>query len=171
MEDELRHAAVTDPLTGVLNRRGFEEALRQTAAFSKRYGHPLSIIAMDLDHFKKVNDLHGHAAGDAALKAAASLVMQELRSETDFVGRVGGEEFTLLLPHTDADGAAALAERIRASLRQHPFLINGVPVPLAASFGVSQLADDHDVDRVLAEADKALYRAKRVGRNRVVVAR
>jgi diguanylate cyclase (GGDEF)-like protein len=171
MEDELRHAAVTDALTGVLNRRGFEEALRQTTAFARRYGHPLSVIAMDLDHFKKVNDLHGHSGGDAVLNAAASLVMQELRSETDFVGRVGGEEFTLLLPHTNAEGAAALAERIRGRLEQHPLIVKGAPVRLTASFGVRQLADDHDIDRLLTEADKALYRAKRAGRNRVAVSR
>jgi diguanylate cyclase (GGDEF)-like protein len=169
LENELRQAAVTDSLTGALNRRGFDEALRQQTASAKRHGHPLSVVAMDLDHFKTVNDRFGHAAGDAALKKAASLVMQELRLDTDFLGRVGGEEFMLLCPQTTAEGAAALAERIRSRLIGKPFMINGAEVWLTASFGISQLGGDNDPDRMLIDADKALYQAKRLGRDRIVV--
>lgn len=169
LEDELRHAAVTDALTGALNRRGFDEALRQTSAFAKRYGHPLSVIAIDLDHFKTVNDRHGHAAGDRALKAVASLIMQELRGETDFLGRIGGEEFIVLCPHTPAEGAVALAERIRCRLASTSISVGTTAVSLTASFGVRQLADDKDVDGMLAASDDALYRAKRSGRNRIVL--
>ena len=169
LENELRQAAVTDALTGALNRRGFDEALRQQTASARRHGHPLSTIAMDLDHFKQVNDRFGHAAGDAALKKAASLVMQELRSDTDFLGRVGGEEFMLLCPQTTAEGAAALAERIRGRLVGEAFKINGAEAWLTASFGISQLPPDHDAGRMLIEADKALYQAKRLGRDRIIV--
>jgi diguanylate cyclase (GGDEF)-like protein len=171
LEHELRQAAVTDSLTGTLNRRGFDEALRQQAASAKRHDHPLSVVAMDLDHFKEVNDRFGHAAGDAALKAEASLVMQELRRDTDFLGRLGGEEFMLLCPQTTADGAAALAERIRSRLAGEAFLINGTKVWLTASFGISQLGSDKDAERMLIEADKALYEAKRSGRDRIIVSR
>jgi diguanylate cyclase (GGDEF)-like protein len=171
LENELRQAAVTDSLTGALNRRGFDEALRQETASAKRHGHPLSVVAMDLDHFKDVNDRFGHAAGDAALKAAASLVMQELRRDTDFLGRVGGEEFMLLCPQTAADGAAALAERIRTRLASEAFSINGTQVWLTASFGISQFAGHDDAERMLIEADKALYEAKRLGRDRIILLR
>jgi diguanylate cyclase (GGDEF)-like protein len=170
LEDELRQAAVTDALTGALNRRGFDEALRQETAAATRYGNPLSVIAMDLDHFKEVNDRFGHAAGDAVLRAAASLVMQELRRDTDFLGRVGGEEFLLLCPQTTPEGAAALAERIRSRLAGEAFTINDSEVWLTASFGIGQLAPDDDSGRMLIEADKALYQAKRLGRDRIVVA-
>jgi diguanylate cyclase (GGDEF)-like protein len=169
LESELRQAAVTDSLTGALNRRGFDEVLRQQTASAKRHGQPLSTIAMDLDHFKDVNDRFGHAAGDAVLKRAASLVMQELRLDTDFLGRVGGEEFMLLCPQTTIEGAAALAERIRARLVGEAFKINGAEARLTASFGIGQLRADHDADRMLIEADKALYQAKRLGRDRIIV--
>ena len=97
--------------------------------------------------------------------------MQELRRDTDFLGRLGGEEFVLLCPQTPAEGAAALAERIRSRLVSEAFLINETPVWLTASFGIGQLGDDNDPDRMLIEADKALYQAKRLGRDRIVVSR
>jgi diguanylate cyclase (GGDEF)-like protein len=169
LENELRQAAVTDSLTGALNRRGFDEVLRQEAATAHRHRHPLSAVAMDLDHFKEVNDRFGHAAGDMVLRAAASLVMQELRLDTDFLGRVGGEEFMLLCPQTTAEGAAALAERIRSRIRRETFMINGAEVRLTASFGVSQLGAKGDPSHMLVAADQALYQAKRLGRDRIIV--
>jgi diguanylate cyclase (GGDEF)-like protein len=108
-------------------------------------------------------------AGDRVLKAVSSLIMQELRGETDFLSRVGGEEFIVLCPHTPADGAEALAERIRCRLAETALPVGAAAVMLTASFGVRQLADDKDVDAMLAAADDALYEAKRSGRNRTVL--
>lgn len=169
VEAELRRIALTDSLTGVLNRRGFDDLARQLTASARRYGHALSVIAIDLDHFKRINDLHGHAAGDSVLTSIAWLLMAEVRRETDAVSRVGGEEFMLLLPHTTAEGAGILAERLRLRIAEMPVSIGDREIRVTASFGVRELAPGGDAERMLIDADGALYEAKQRGRNCVVV--
>jgi diguanylate cyclase (GGDEF)-like protein len=170
VEGELRRIAVTDGLTGVLNRRGFEEVVQKETAAARRYNYPLSVVAIDLDHFKRVNDLHGHSAGDTVLMTVAAMFMEELRSDTDAIGRVGGEEFMILLPHTPASGAAVLAERLRRRLLVFPVRVADATLHMTASFGVRQLGDDGSAEQMMIAADDALYRAKHSGRNAVVVA-
>lgn len=169
VEGELRRIAVTDGLTGVLNRRGFEETVQKETASARRYGYPLSVIAVDIDHFKRVNDLHGHAAGDTVLMTVAAMFMEELRSDTDAIGRVGGEEFMILLPHTPASGAAVLAERLRRRLLDFTIRVTDATLMVTASFGVRQLGPDGSAEQMMIAADDALYRAKHAGRNAVVI--
>ncbi|WP_212830628.1 diguanylate cyclase [Catellatospora sp. TT07R-123] len=166
----LRTDALTDPLTGLYNRRHFEESLRFEAVSAARHEAPLSVVLVDLDHFKDVNDTYGHAAGDAVLVEVARLLRQSVRS-TDLICRYGGEEFACLLPGTDAQAAVDLAERIRQSVCRTP-----VPVPgssdhvlLTASFGVATAEPGQvDTGKLVEVADEALYRAKALGRDRVV---
>jgi diguanylate cyclase (GGDEF)-like protein len=169
VEGELRRIATTDALTGVLNRRGFEEMIQKETGLARRYGYPLSVIAVDIDHFKRVNDLHGHAAGDAVLRTVAMMFMQELRKDADAIGRVGGEEFMVLLPHTSGDGAIILAERLRQRLMKVPVAVADGSIFVTASFGVQELGTQQTAEKMMIEADDALYRAKRAGRNRTVM--
>lgn len=164
---QLALLASTDPLTGALNRRAFMDAARREFSRVKRYGGELSCVAIDLDHFKSVNDTFGHAAGDLALTAVAGLARTRLRSP-DLFCRFGGEEFTLLLPGTDLDGAVHLAEALRAGLARLELELEGVCFSLTGSFGVAAvLAADASVEELLARADQALYQAKEEGRDRV----
>lgn len=167
LEAELSRLARTDPLTGVLNRRGFEEAGHRLCTAARRYRTPLSLLVVDLDHFKAVNDRHGHAVGDAVLVALARTLNGNIRTDIDVVARIGGEEFVVVLPHTDAAGAAALAERLRCALAIGNEIDWTAPT---ASFGVATLGEsDTGIDALVQRADAALYLAKRRGRNRVVV--
>jgi diguanylate cyclase (GGDEF)-like protein len=166
--EEMRRISLTDGLTGVMNRRGFDSAVRNQTASARRYRHPVSVIALDLDHFKRVNDTFGHAAGDCVLMSVASILMEETRTEIDVVGRVGGEEFMMLLPHTALAGAAAVAERIRSRVAASPVLFGDVSIPVTASLGVREFAFEEDPEKFLIDADEALYEAKHTGRNRVV---
>jgi diguanylate cyclase (GGDEF)-like protein/PAS domain S-box-containing protein len=168
LEAELRHLSHTDDLTGVANRRAFNRALRKEIVKSQRYGGVFSIIAIDIDHFKKINDRFGHAGGDEVLMAVAAIFNDALRRNVDLVARVGGEEFMLLLPQTDESGAIDLAERLRRHLADMPVSIGGEPVSITASFGVKQFDGRSDPERLTIEADDALYKAKRGGRNCVV---
>ena len=154
-----------------MNRREFVATFERELARSNRYGQPLSVVIVDLDHFKKINDRHGHLAGDAVLMAASGMLGQELRAE-DSLARYGGEEFVLLLPATDGEGARAVAERCRARLASTPIVADGASVSLTASFGVASRApgDAARAEELLRIADDALYRAKKAGRNRVVAA-
>jgi diguanylate cyclase (GGDEF)-like protein len=176
--DMLAEMAGTDELTGALNRRRFMEQAERELAVARRAGRPLSVIVTDLDHFKNINDSHGHAAGDAALRTAAARMREGLRT-TDLFCRFGGEEFAALLPDTDMEGAERLAERLRTLLAESPIVWEGKSFPLTASFGVSALApagqgtqapaaDGTSLDILLRKADEAMYRAKMEGRNRVV---
>jgi diguanylate cyclase (GGDEF)-like protein/PAS domain S-box-containing protein len=168
MEEELRRLATTDPLTGALNRRAFMEAARGNLNRAVRYPEPLSVLLADIDHFKKVNDTHGHATGDETLKLFVAVVQGSLR-ETDVLGRMGGEEFAILLPHTAPDDALVLANRLRESLAAI-----AVPCPtgtfhFTVSMGLSAFQTHGDtIDALLQAADEALYAAKAQGRNRVV---
>lgn len=171
LEAELRRLSHTDELTQTLNRRGFDAALKRELALSERYQRPFSVVAVDIDHFKRINDVYGHAAGDRVLSAVADLLRDAVRMDVDVIGRTGGEEFVLLLPATRKDGAIALAERVRDRLARQSFEIGGEAISITASFGVAGGEDGGDADQLLRAADAALYAAKRSGRNRVCLAR
>lgn len=165
--ETISRLARTDELTGLHNRRSFREIFALALSAALRHNHPLSLISIDLDHFKVVNDTLGHSAGDLVLKEFAKLMQEKARSE-DVVVRLGGEEFMILLPHADCVAAAALAERIRVAFEQNPG--SAAPATVTASFGVAQLQEGEKEDTLIQRADKALYRAKHEGRNRVVKA-
>jgi two-component system cell cycle response regulator len=174
--ERLKLDGLTDPLTRVANRRAFERRLREEVERWSRRDEPLACIFVDIDHFKAINDRHGHQVGDRVLQRVAQLLGRDLRA-TDVLARYGGEEFVLLLPHTDVRQAAAIAERLRRTLAEQPFDDLGVAARnVTASFGVAALAMDgtgHDAEEgawIVREADRALYRAKHAGRNRVVCA-
>jgi diguanylate cyclase (GGDEF)-like protein len=163
----VQRQATTDDLTGLVNRRRFIEALDSEIVRASTFRSPLSVVLGDLDHFKLVNDRFGHQTGDEVLRRFAGLVREHLR-DVDVPGRIGGEEFAILLPGTDATGAVAVAERIRRSLRSLRPTPDGSR-PVTASFGVAQLVTGETGDELLRRADVALYRAKSEGRNRVTV--
>lgn len=160
---ELERISRTDALTGLPNRLSLNAVFQAESTRAKRYGHPLSIIMLDIDHFKMVNDELGHLAGDALLVAIAQAIRKTIR-DCDVVGRWGGEEFLVLCPETDATGAMLVAQRIRQAVRDA-----ATPARRAhtISGGVAELAPDETVDALLSRADKALYRAKDTGRDRV----
>jgi len=169
VEAEMHHLATTDPLTGVANRRRFLDQMEMELARFQRYGVPTSLLIIDIDHFKRVNDSYGHAVGDSVLRHLASLASALLR-RNDLFGRLGGEEFGILLPATQADGAAEFAERFREYVSDNPAQADQASVAFSVSIGVTEFcADDNHPDRALARADVALYRAKENGRNRVEV--
>jgi len=159
----LERLSVTDALTGLPNRRALDEALSQELERAQRYGQAMTVVILDVDHFKQVNDGHGHAVGDLVLQRFAALMAAQVRTN-DLVGRWGGEEFLLLCPSTGVDGGLALAEKLRATLAAHVFEGLGCRT---ASFGVAALNDGETLQSLLSRADAALYEAKRRGRNRV----
>jgi diguanylate cyclase (GGDEF)-like protein len=165
----LEDLAATDPLTGAFNRRAFTERALAEMERCKRPGLPLSMILFDLDFFKQVNDTNGHQAGDAVLKAVTVLFQDSLRQPTDFLGRMGGEEFAIMAVDCGIDDAMALAERLRRKLEQSPVPWGQSRLPLTASFGVTQVTGNGQtgLDIAMRQADKALYAAKESGRNRV----
>lgn len=166
-EAELRRLATTDALTGLANRRHFLERTEQELDRVRRYATPSAFIMLDIDHFKRINDTWGHLTGDAVLRRMA-LVLAEAVRATDLVGRLGGEEFGVLLPETDMDAALKLAERLRVAVTEAVVETEGEMLRFSASFGVTLLhADDENVDMPMARADAALYASKFAGRNRV----
>ena len=167
--DELKQMSNTDFLTGLLNRRAFAGIAESQIASARRHDWPLALILFDIDHFKAVNDRHGHDAGDAVLVDLAALTRRVFR-DGDFVARHGGEEFVALAPQCDFDAALALAERMRAAIEAGATrLPGGQEVKIAASFGVVGLNPMGDnLDSLISRADRALYTAKAQGRNRVV---
>ena len=166
--DRLKTLATRDDLTGIFNRRHFMDLSREEIARAKRYGHPISLIIMDLDNFKQINDAHGHQAGDEVLRSFARLLSNSLRS-FDILGRYGGEEFALALPETTPENGLKMAERLRRNLNDHRIPYLNKVLSITASFGLAGISaqDDIDLDTLLYRADKALYRAKNKGRNRV----
>lgn len=160
---ELERIASTDKLTGLNNRRKLEEFATEHLASVRRYGGWLSAILLDIDHFKAVNDIHGHLAGDTVIMHIAAIIGESVR-EADVAGRWGGEEFLVLLPNTTLDGALVLAEKIRRAVAAHDFPAVGTKT---VSLGVSQLLEGETMTGLVARADQALYRAKQSGRNRV----
>ncbi len=164
---ELERLAKTDTLTGLHTRQWFMSRLAEELHRASRYHHPLSLMIIDLDHFKAVNDAYGHLAGDRVLAAAASTVVRTVRS-TDFTGRYGGEEFCVAMPETSLHQACVVAERVREAMVHSPVeLHDGTVLRVTCSIGAAQ-ASSPDVDGLIAEADAALYEAKHRGRNRVV---
>jgi diguanylate cyclase (GGDEF)-like protein len=167
LHDVVQRQASTDDLTGLVNRRRFIEALQAEIERAQQFGSPLTVVLADLDDFKRVNDDFGHHAGDVALRSFADLARSHLR-EVDVPGRIGGEEFAVLLPETDAIGAASVAERMRQSLSTISVPVTADrTVRVTASFGVAELRLGQSGDDLLRAADGALYRAKAEGKNRV----
>jgi diguanylate cyclase (GGDEF)-like protein/PAS domain S-box-containing protein len=167
MEEELRRLATTDPLTGINNRRHFLEIAEIEVGRARRYFHPLSAMMLDIDFFKKVNDTYGHAVGDEVLRAMTKICTDLLR-KGDAMGRIGGEEFAIILPDTALEGALHLAERLRHAIEENVVDVAGERVRFTCSLGVTQMgAGDHSFETVILRADEALYESKRNGRNRV----
>lgn len=166
----LENLVRTDYLTETSSRRQFFEMAEREFASARRHNSPLSLIAIDLDHFKRINDTYGHEAGDRVLKAFADTVKGFLRI-TDVFGRTGGEEFCLLMPHTDAAGALVLADRVLKAVLAQPVQVGELTIAYSVSLGVCTLKpQDSDLASLMRQADGALYRAKIMGRNRMVVA-
>ncbi len=157
----------TDPLTGLANRRFLKETMMTQISAARRHALPLSLVMVDLDHFKEVNDTWGHDTGDQVLQEFGKILKDNTRLE-DLAARYGGEEFVLLLPHTTSEGARHLVHRIQNCLAAKQF--PGMTRPLTASFGISQLQPHDDVATLLKRADQALYLAKERGRNRMEIA-
>lgn len=153
----------TDPLTGILNRRAFQKALKREISFAKRHNLPLSLVIIDIDYFKRINDTYGHDVGDYVLKNFAKIILKSIRHE-DIFARFGGEEFVILLPNTNINSAFEVCERIRQKIEKTSF--KRIKEKITASFGISELIEnDREVD-LIKRADEALYEAKRKGRNR-----
>jgi len=157
---------MTDHLTTVLNKRGFDKRLEEEYIRYKRYDGKLSLITLDIDHFKEVNDNYGHLFGDKALRSFAQLLRKNIR-EADILARVGGEEFSILLPETDLEGAVNAAEKIHGILNNSIIKIDGKRIKLVASFGVAVLRQGESKLDFIDRGDQALYLSKKEGRNRV----
>lgn len=151
----------TDPLTRVCNRLKFLDLLSIQISAAERYGHSLSVVMLDIDHFKKVNDTYGHDAGDSVLREITEIIAHNLRGP-DTLARWGGEEFMILAPETDLDGAVDVAERVRSAVEKNSFTEVG---RITSSFGCAQYNSSLDIDSLLINADTALYEAKEDGRN------
>jgi len=166
--ENLRNAAVIDPLTGCYNRREFETQLRRQMASAARHKNNLSLFMFDLDHFKQINDTHGHQAGDLVLKKIAFLVKDNMR-QGDILARYGGEEFIAILPETGRHKAMELADRLRIRIATTKIPCNdATTLQVTASFGVSELTPGMDMGRLIENTDNMLYKAKRNGRNTVM---
>ena len=165
---ELSRRADTDELTGILNRRGILSHLNLELARCRRFQWPLAVLMLDIDHFKQVNDTHGHASGDLAIRTMVAAVRKQLR-ETDVPGRIGGEEFLVVLPATGKDGALVAAERIRASIPKQTIALPDCSIQITVSIGVAIYLHQDDADGLIARADHALYAAKHNGRDRVEI--
>lgn len=164
----LQKHAVIDELTGLHNRRWFEEAMQKSVSCFERDGQPFSMLMLDIDRFKEINDTHGHQAGDAVLRQMSSIIGQGLRPH-DKAARYGGEEFAVILPATNLQQATVVAERLRAAVENHPFAVQGSQREPAAtiSVGMAQIGIGDSGEDLVRAADQALYRAKQAGRNQV----
>lgn len=165
--DELQKLAITDPLTGAFNRRAVIERTEAELVLSQRTSKAFSVLLLDLDHFKAINDQYGHAAGDSVLKAVVAIVKNELR-QTDVVGRWGGEEFLLIAVQTPEQGALELAERLRQRIAETPITAGFATLRLSASFGIAESSTTDTAESLIDRADQGLYQAKAKGRNRCV---
>lgn len=167
LEQRLRSQAETDELTGLYNRRVFLQRTTEELARGHRYGRELHLALIDLDHFKHINDQFGHPVGDALLKHVSRILEQELR-QSDLLARIGGEEFAILLPDTNAEHALDLMRRLQSQIRAFPLELNDTLLPITFSVGITGLCDqDQDPSDLLTRVDKMLYRAKNLGRNRI----
>ncbi len=165
---KLRHMAATDPLTGLFNRRHMIDSAERELARFQRSQHPIALLLLDIDHFKAINDNHGHEVGDKVLVEVANDIKATLRNQ-DLIARWGGEEFLAILPDTDLEQARGIAERVRQALMQQRWCFAGKPVAVTISAGVSAFQDGDELKSAINRADKALYRSKENGRNRVEV--
>ena len=172
LQHELHHTSELvrhDPLTGALNRKGLDEALEREISRARRRDVPLCVALLDVDNFKRINDTHGHHAGDAALQHLADVIRANLRPQ-DSLGRYGGEEFVIILPDTDVEHAVAAVTRLQRALTTRYFLAEGQKLLITFSAGVARLETEEAAATAIDRADKAMYRAKRAGKNRVMVA-
>jgi len=176
--EEIYRLTIVDGLTGLANKRHFLEFLDREVAAAARYGHPISLIMIDLDHFKRVNDTHGHLVGDLVLKELSARIKSRVRRE-DLAARYGGEEFAIILTHTEEAGARAFAEAVRGLVRATPFSFDGVSIGCTVSLGVASLASLEQptsptelrsvrITDLIKIADERLYQAKESGRDKVV---
>lgn len=174
--EEIRLLSITDSLTGCYNRTYLGERFPQEINRAYRYHHPLSVVLGDMDHFKKINDSYGHQVGDAVLKSFSSCLLDQIRSHVDWTVRYGGEEFLIILPETDCDGAVVFAERLRRAVESLPIKHEQGEIPITASFGgICADFSKHDygeltMELLINQADDLLYCSKREGRNRVTIA-
>jgi len=168
---ELEQKNTIDELTGLFNRRFYDQKIIAEYRRSKRNLTALSIVLIDIDHFKTVNDTHGHQAGDKCLSWLSEKIKQRIKRSSDMAFRYGGEEFCLILPDTDTEGAMALAEELREKIASEPCLFKDIEIPLTMSSGISTYQQQEDVmpEQLFAAADKALYHAKHNGRNQTQV--
>jgi diguanylate cyclase (GGDEF)-like protein len=167
---QMYESALRDGLTKVFNRRYFTDHLEKEFAYALRHETPLALVFIDIDHFKSINDNHGHSAGDFVLSELSAMLTTMLRTE-DVLARFGGEEFTILCRGTDLSGVKVVAERLRSAMERRAFEFGGTRIPVTVSVGVTAIPDStiKDAAAFLADADKAMYEAKRSGRNRVCV--
>lgn len=168
----LYEATVRDALTGAYNRHYFEERIASEFSFAQRHERPLSVLFIDADHFKLVNDTHGHAAGDEVLRALTKLILDTVRTE-DVVARIGGEEFVVIVRDIEPVGILAIAERVRSGVEGLHIEYEGVTIPITISIGVATMSPETgypSAEGLVAQADAALYQAKETGRNRVHLA-
>jgi diguanylate cyclase (GGDEF)-like protein len=168
-QTELEHLSSFDGLTGLFNRRTFVELTEQELARARRHGGATALLLLDLDYFKRINDSHGHPAGDAMLRHVAAQLTDTVRS-TDLVGRLGGDEFIVLLPGTSGAAARLLAEKLRQRIAAHPAVWQELTIPTSVSVGLSAVTADQPAsfEGLYSDADTALYEAKKLGRNQVV---
>ena len=167
LQSHLEDMANTDSLTGLSNRQSFMHRAEKEFTRARRYSRPLSAVMIDVDHFKTINDRYGHAVGDIVLREVSAICQCSLRG-SDLLGRIGGEEFVLLLPDTPQDNAIFVAERMREHLAKTPIDVDGVVITITASFGVASLIEaDINFNSMLERADEAMYHAKHDGRNKV----
>ena len=167
--EAIHNMAIQDGMTGIHNKRYFSEFLEREIAVCQRHGHPLTLVMFDVDHFKKVNDTHGHLAGDAVLKELALRIRPRIRRE-DLFARYGGEEFACVLPSTALPGGIVFAEHLRTLTEEKPCAFDGIQIPFTISLGVTTLHRETGVDPagLIKRADENLYAAKHGGRNKVV---
>ncbi|HEX4403541.1 MAG TPA: GGDEF domain-containing protein, partial [Polyangia bacterium] len=165
---QMYESALRDGLTKVFNKKYFTDYLEKEFAYAARHGSPLALIFLDIDYFKRINDTHGHPAGDFVLSELSQLMATLVRTE-DVLARFGGEEFTVLCRGTDLEGARIVADRLRRTVEAHTFSFGAKTIPVTISLGIAAIPDTAVVDHAqfLAASDKALYEAKRTGRNRV----
>jgi diguanylate cyclase (GGDEF)-like protein len=168
VQKKLKHIAITDELTGLKNRRYIMEQLDKEYQRAVRTGGTLSLVLLDIDHFKRINDTYGHAIGDAVLKEVSQAMQSSLRTY-DLLGRVGGEEFLIASPGSTLDKAAELAERVRVTIKGREVMNMADPITVTVSAGITSLSEqDATTEALLARADNALYLAKQQGRDRIV---
>jgi len=167
LQKDLEHLACTDSITGAHNRRHFIQLTEQEILRARRYRFPLSVVMIDIDHFKRVNDLYGHLVGDSVLRELVSVLNTQMRPG-DILGRFGGEEFSITLVECDLEKAKTVSERLRKNIEEHRMISEGKEISIQISIGVAQLASpEGNWEALIKRADQALYRAKAAGRNRV----